>query len=204
MRSTSIKYCVCLNMIVASLAVSGCGPKSYNKRYYVLDVKHKAETAKTDNEIVLDVRRFTTDSAFDSKGLVYRKGEFEYEVDFYNEFLIAPATMVTEKARTWLSQSGLFARVLDKGSYIESTHTLEGNITTLYGDFRNSSSPLAVMELRVFLIENRAPKESIILGKTYGSSFGLKSQDAEGLIEAFDSCLGQILTDLENDLIELF
>jgi cholesterol transport system auxiliary component len=202
MRSSSIKKYVCLNIIVASLVVSGCGPKPYNKRYYVLDVEHKAETAKTDNKIILGVRRFTVDSAFDSKGLVYRKGEFEYEADFYNEFLIAPATMVTEKARTWLSQSGLFARVLDKGSYTEPTHTLEGNITALYGDFRNSSSPLAVMELRVFLIENKAQKESTILGKTYGASVGLKSQDAEGLIEAFDGCLGQILTELEKNLIE--
>ncbi len=202
MRSLSIKKYVCLNIIIASLVVSGCGPKPYNKQYYVLNVGHEAETAKADNKIVLDVRRFTIDSAFESKGMVYRKGEFEYEVDFYNEFLIAPAIMITEKARTWLSQSGLFERVLDKGSYTEPTHTLEGNITALYGDFRESSSPLAVMEMRVFLIEHKARKESVILGKTYGASVNLKSQDAEGLIEAFNGCLGQILTELEKNLIE--
>ena len=182
------------------MVLSGCGPKPYNKRYYVLDVKRKAEAARSSNEVILDVHRFTIDSAFDSKGLVYRKGEFEYESDFYNEFLISPSAMVTEKTRTWLSQSGLFARVLDKGSYVGSTHTLEGNITALYGDLRSKSSPRAVMELRVFLIEDKAPKESIILGKTYSTSSGLESEGAEGLVEAFDRCLEKILTDLEKDL----
>lgn len=200
MRCKLIESCLCLSVIVASLLLSGCGPKGYNKRYYVLDVKRKAEPAKSSNEVILDVHRFTIDSAFDSKGLVYRKSEFEYESDFYNEFLISPSAMVTEKTRTWLSQSGLYARVLDKGSYVGSTHTLEGNITALYGDLRSKSSPRAVMELRVFLIAEKAPKESIILGKTYSTSSNLESEGTEGLVEAFDRCLEKILTDLEKDL----
>jgi cholesterol transport system auxiliary component len=192
-----------LNLIVASLTVSGCGgPKPYNKHYFVLNVHRKAETVKADNKLILEVRRFTIDSAFDSKGLVYRKGEFEYEADFYNEFLVSPAIMITEKARTWLSQSGLFARVLDKGSYIEPTHTLQGNITALYSDLRERSSPLAVVELRIFLIVDKSRKESIGLGKTYSASSAPKSEGAEGLVEAFDRCLEKILTDLETDLKE--
>ena len=55
----------------------------------------------------------------------------------------------------------------------------------------------------MFLIENGAQKESIILGKTYATSFGLRSQDAEGLIEAFNGSLGQILTKLKKYLIEM-
>ncbi|MHC4475240.1 MAG: ABC-type transport auxiliary lipoprotein family protein [Planctomycetota bacterium] len=201
MRGKLIKSCVYLNLIVASLVVSGCGgPKPYNKRYYVLDVERKAETVKTDDKYILDVRRFTIDSAFDSKGLVYRKGEFEYEADFYNEFLIAPADMVTEKTRTWLSQSGIFTRVLDKGSYLEPTHTLEGNITALYADSRETSSPLAIMEMRLFLLANKAPKESVVFGKAYSTSSGPTTEGPEGLVEAFDRCLEKILTDLEKDL----
>ena len=148
---------------------------------------------------MLEISRFTIDSAFESKGLVYRKGKFEYETDFYNEFLVSPATMVTEKTRTWLSLSGLFAWVLDKGSCIEPTHTLEGNITALYGDLREQKS---TMEIRIFLIANVARKESTILAKNYKASHGLNSKTIESLIEAFDSCLIQILTELEKDLRE--
>lgn len=200
MISKRNKLFLWLSATVIAVSGSGCGPKGYNKRYYVLDVKRKAGPVKTGKDVILEVRRFTIDSAFDSKGLVYRKADFEYESDFYNEFLISPADMVTEKTRTWLSQSGLFARVLDKGSAIEPTHTLEGNITALYGDFRDKSSPLAVMQLRIFLIENKASKESIMLGKTYDASSDTSSEGAEGLVEALDGCLGKILADLEKDL----
>ena len=182
----------------------GCGPQgaSYNKRYFILDTARADGPAGTNGKFILDVRRFTIDTAFESKGLVYRKGQLEHESDFYNEFLISPAVMITEKTRTWLSQSGLFTRVLDPGSRTEPTHTLEGNITALYGDFRAKSAPKAVMEIRVFLIAERAQEGSIVLGKTYRTSLGVKSQDAKGLVEAFSQCLEIILTSLEKDLAE--
>lgn len=198
MTSNSIKYGICLNLIIASLLLSGCGgPKPYNKKYYVLNVNRSAETKKTDNKFILDVRTFTIDSAFDSKGLVYRKDEFEYETDFYNEFLISPAIMITEKTRTWLSNSGIFHLVLDKGAYIDPTHTLQANITALYADRREQK---AVMEIRTFLISNADTADSVIMTETYKTSSALKSQVPGALLEAFDVCLNRILKDLENDL----
>ena len=202
MTTKITKLSLYLILTASSLMLSGCGQRSYAKRSYILDVAGAAETAATSSDGILDIRTFTIDSAFDSKGLVYRKSQFEYEVDFYNEFLISPAVMVTEKTRNWLSQSGLFATVLDAASYTKPTHTLRGNITALYGDVRDRSSPAAVMEIRVFLIANKAPKESIILCKTYRASSGLKTESAEGLVEAFDNCLETILTDLQHDLEE--
>jgi ABC-type uncharacterized transport system auxiliary subunit len=187
-----------LNLIIASSLFSGCdGPKPYNKKYYVLNVNRTPETSKPDNNFILDVRTFTIDSAFDSKGLVYRKAEFEYETDFYNEFLISPAIMITEKTRTWLSNSGIFHLVLDKGAYIEPTHTLQANITALYADRREQK---AVVEIRTFLVSNDAPDDSVIMTATYRASSALELQLPEALLEAFDACLTQILTDLENDL----
>jgi len=180
----------------------GCGLHSYTRRYYILDVAGPAETAATTSDGLLDVRTFTIDSAFDSKGLVYRKSQFRYESDFYNLFLVSPAMMITEKTRNWLSESGLFARVLEKGSYAKPTHTLEGNITALYGDVRDRSSPVAVMEMRVFLISKEAEAQSTILAITYKASSQLKTKNAEGLVAAFDNCLETILTTLQHDLEE--
>ena len=193
------RLCLYSSLVVSSLIILGCGQQSYNKRYYVLEAVREANHISTKRESILSVQRFTIDSAFESKGLVYRKSEFEYESDFYNEFLISPAVMITEKTRNWLAASGIFARVLDKGSYAEPTHTLKGNITALYGDLRNRK---AIIEMRIFLIASAAREESVILARTYTSSCGLHSETTEGLIEAFDSCLRQILIDLERDLGE--
>lgn len=201
MTNKIIKSYVCLNVVVSILILSGCGgQQQYNKRYYILDVVRPGPPLKSDNEIILDVRRFTIDAAFGAKGLVYRKGEFEYETDFYNGFLVSPAEMITEKTRNWLSHSGLFQRVLSRGSSFDSTHTLEGNITALYGDLSDKSSPAAVMEISFFLIANKEPGEKVILKNTYYFSSELNSQKTEALVRSLDRCLIEILTNLEKDL----
>ncbi|MHC4207131.1 MAG: hypothetical protein ACYSTT_20955, partial [Planctomycetota bacterium] len=149
------------------------------------------------------VRRFTIASAFNSKSLIYRVGEFEYESDFYNEFLVSPTAMITEKVRNWLTESGVALRVLDPGSNIDPTHIIEGNVIALYADFRSKSAPKAIMEIRIFLLETKNETESgIVFGKTYTSSVGLESQSPDDLISAFDRCLVEILTNLEKDLAQ--
>jgi ABC-type uncharacterized transport system auxiliary subunit len=200
MRNRPIESYICLGVLAASLTVVGCGPKPYNKRHYYLAVDRPYETARADNELVLEVRTFTIDSAFDSKGLVYRKDEFEYESDFYNEFLVWPAMMITEKTRTWLLQTGLFARVLDGASHLQPTHTMEANITALYGDFREGVAPAAAMEISFFLIENDPTEESLIWAKAYKGSCEMSTRTPKALVEAFDRCLANTLLELEKDL----
>lgn len=178
----------------------GCGQRSYSKRLYILDTDRQPEPGQAENHATLDVHSFTIDSAFAGKGFVYRRSEHQYESDFYNQFLISPATMVSEKTRHWLCRSGIFERILMPGSRLESTHTLEANITTLYADVRDKSSPRAVMELRAFLIDNDKTPESVVLGETYRASCPLRSDTPDAFVEALDKCLAEILTYLEKDL----
>lgn len=196
--------CFCVSMFVWPVMFSGCGSRqAYNKKYYVLDATRQAQPTRTETDIILEVRRFTIDSAFAGKGLVYRTGQFEYESDFYSEFLVSPSAMVTEKTRNWLSGSRIFKRVLDIASQIDPTHTIEGNITALYGDLRDKSSPQATMEMRVFLLKAEAGEEPVhVFGQTYKSSVDIESEGPEGLVEALDRCLANILSDLERDLTQ--
>ncbi|MHC4913590.1 MAG: ABC-type transport auxiliary lipoprotein family protein [Planctomycetota bacterium] len=188
------------NLIVLTIVFAGCGPSPYSRHYYILDATRQAAPSETHSDVILEVQRFTTDSVFTSKQLVYRKTEFEYESDFYDEFLISPGLMVTEKTRNWLSQSGLFARVLDPGSYAKPTHTLHANITALYIDTRNRKSPAAVMQMRVFLTRQEPADKLVILAETYNASVDVKSKTAEDFVQGFNQCLEQVLTDLEKDL----
>lgn len=199
-----IFLCFCVSLFVWPVMLSGCGSQqAYDKKYYVLSATRQAQPAGTETDIILEVRRFTIDSAFAGKGLVYRTGQFEYESDFYSEFLVSPSAMVTEKTRNWLAGSGLFKRVLDTASQIEPTHTIEGNITSLYGDLTDKSSPRGIMEMRVFLLEAQAGGEPIpVFGQIYTSSVSIESEDPEGLVEALDRCLTNILSALEKDLTQ--
>lgn len=194
--------CLYVNLFVWLLILTGCNVRqAHDKKYYVLSAVRQAESTGAETGSILDVRRLTIDSAFGGKRLVYRIGDFEYESDFYNEFLVSPSAMITEKMRNWLSASGLFERVLDMGSVIDPTHIIEGNITALYGDFRNKSAPAATMEIRVFLLKAQPSGESVpVFGKTYESTLAVESAGPEGLIKALDRCLEEILSILEKDL----
>ncbi|MBW7989808.1 MAG: hypothetical protein FVQ84_07320 [Planctomycetes bacterium] len=196
--------CFCVSIYVWLVMLSGCGSRqAYNKKYYVLSTRRETKSIQDEKDSILEVRHFTIDSAFSGKGLVYRIGEFEYESDFYNELLVSPSAMITEKARAWLSESGLCKRVLDPGSQIDPTHIIEGNITAFYGDFSDKLSPAAVMEIRVFLLEMKTGKEPVIVfGKTYNISVAIESKSPGILVSALDRCLIKTLTNLEKDLAE--
>lgn len=191
-----------LIVLVWLVTLSGCRrTETYSKNYYILNASRQKESAGTRTDSILGVSRFTIDSAFSGSGLVYRVGESEYESDFYHEFLASPSAMVTDAVRNWLSTSRLFMRVLDSGSQVDPTHIIEGNITALYGDFRDTSSPKATIEVRLFLLKTETGDEPLpVFGKTYKASINIVSEDPEGLVEAYGRCLEKILSTLESDL----
>ena len=125
------------------IILAGCGQESYDKQHYILDTQRASSVVASNSANIIEIRRFTSNSAFSAKNLIYRVGEFEYESDFYNEFLVSPTAMITEKVRNWLAGSGVARRVLDPGSNVDPTHIIEGNIIAFYGDFRAKSAPIA-------------------------------------------------------------
>jgi len=188
------------NLMLVSILLSGCGmgKKSFNQRTFVLEANRSQPPQKNSKEITLSVESFTTDTAYSTKNLIYRKGQLEYETDFYNRLLIRPDDMITEKTRAWLSESGLFKLVLEPGTYTKATHILEGNIIAMYGDFREESSPKARMKIRFFLV--KMSDISVVFTNTYEATSEFKDRTAESLIEAFGVCLTNILSDLEKTL----
>jgi hypothetical protein len=151
---------------------------------------------------VLDVHRLTIDRTYDSKGLVYRKGVNEYDVDYYNGFLVPPAEMITGRTRTWLSKADLFSRVLTPASQAKPTHALEGHILKLFGDFREGRQVAAVLEIKFFLIDDQDRTGRVLLNTTYSETEPLEIRDAASLVHAMDLCLQRILEALEGDVAE--
>jgi cholesterol transport system auxiliary component len=192
----------CIGLAPVTLVFSGCGSNTtYEKTQYILDPVRTADPAAVPNTAVLEVRRFTMDSAFQGKSLVYRTSDQAYETDFYHEFLAPPASMIREATRNWLAQSNLFARVADTGGYVEPTYALEANITTLYGDTRDQDAPKAVVELRAFLLKVEGSGDPVILqGQVYSVTREAPAADPDGLVAGFNACLQVILGDLEKDV----
>ncbi len=205
MTRTWTRSALYLVAAVCSLAPAGCsGPTSASRRFFMLEAPRQAAPVAREGKAILAVPRFTIDAAYAGRGLVYRLDEHRYESDSYNEFLIAPAVMVTEKTRDWLAGSGLFAQVLSSGSGAEPTHRIEANITALYGDFRDKAAPKAVVEMRFFLLRTESGIDpEIVFAKSYRAASDARTADPEGLIAGFDHCLQTILAELERDLADV-
>ncbi len=158
-------------VLLLALLGSGCLSRpAYTKHQFVLEAARPAQPPGRSREIVLAVRSFMADPVYNSRGLVYRKGESEYESDFYHEFLIAPQELLSSQTRNWLAQSGLFKTVLEPGSLLQATHVLEGNVLALYGDLRGQHPPEAMLQIRFFLIATQGSRFHIVFTRDYRAS----------------------------------
>jgi len=190
--------------VASVFALSGCGGEtSYEKEYFVLEAARPGGPIEQPSETAtLEVSRFSVDAAFATKDFIYRMGEFAYEADYYRQFLIPPGVMITEKTRDWLADAGLFQRVLPVGSRVSADYTLEGTVTMLYGDFRDETSPTAVMEIRFFLLTRANGSDRVVFTETYRASTLVPTKTPTAFVAALNASLVEILGRLEADLRE--
>ena len=133
-------------------------------------------------------RRFGRRMSLDLIYHNYRQDEALYDTDYYSEFLVAPARLITDRMRNWIAEAELCARVLDSGSLVEPTHSLEGHITRLYGDYRDKDARKAIMEIRLYLISHKDLGQAILLGKTYAQTEPVNDPDGETLVNVASGC----------------
>jgi len=170
------------------------------KRFFVLSASRSEKLSLSKLNAVLKIQRFRVSPQFEGKGFVYREGNFNYESDFYNEFFISPGLMIAQEAGKWLSGSGLFKYVMTSSSSVEPTLELEGVISALYGDYRDTKVPKAVLEMQFFLVQNVSSRPVVVFEKTYRQETALKEKSPAALAEGWSRSLEHILSQFEADL----
>jgi len=184
-------------------SIAGCAKQQYGKQRYWLDIERSKSGSNINTNAILGVEPFSIDSAFRTRGIVYKKTAHEYQGDFYQEYLIPPAQMMTEQTCRWLRDSGLFARVLDPGSIMQSTHVLEGHIGKVYVDASQGNQYVAKLEISFYLLKKEKRDEKILFGKTYTSSKPMESSKTEDYFKALEAALTEVLQQYENDVVAL-
>lgn len=173
------------------------------KRFFVLSASRSEKLSSLKLNAILKIQRFRVSPQFEGKGFVYRKGNFNYESDFYNEFFISPGLMIAQEAGKWLSGSGLFKYVMTSSSPVEPTVKLEGVISALYGDYRDTKVPKAVLEMQFFLVRNVSSRPVIIFGKTYHEETLIEGISPDTLMAGWNLALEHILAKFETNLKDL-
>ncbi|MGB2688080.1 MAG: hypothetical protein WBC36_03775 [Desulfobacterales bacterium] len=173
------------------------------KHFFVLSASRSEGLSVSKSDAVLRIRRFRVSPRFEGKGFVYREGNLNYASDFYNEFFISPASMIAEEVHKWLKRSGLFQYVMNSSSPVEPALELEGAISALYGDYRDTKVPKAVLEMQFFLVRNVSSQPVIVFGKTYHEEIFIKGNSPDALVTGWNLALEHILNKFETNLKDL-
>ena len=189
--------------VLLFLTLTGCATldKNYPERnYYILNVSNEAQNSPPVSGTILEVRRFEISPSFSGREFVHRIGDMSYESDFYNQFFRPPSSLTTDEVRKWFSESGLFKNVVDPSNNVEPNYVLEGNVSELYGDFRATNEPKAVLRIQFFLTEETSANPKIVFQNNYRREVVLSSNSAQDLVKGWNEALEQILTALSSDL----
>ena len=197
MKLTLTWISLCAGLLFSCL---GCN-QADNQRYFLLEVQRDGNPQTLSKDVILTVRPFSLSPGYHPKELTYRTGDFQYESDYYNRFITDVGRQIAEQTSQWLADSGLFAHVVPPGSTMSATHLLEGNITRLYGDFRDKTNAQAVMSVTFYYLDITDRKPKILYSETLEVTTAVSENKVETLIEAHNAGLSQILTQLEKKLI---
>jgi cholesterol transport system auxiliary component len=143
---------------------------------------------------VLGIRDLEIAAPFQGRAFVYRTGEFSYDRDPYAEFMVAPADCLISPICDWMRDAGVFSAVAERGGALKPDTLVEIHVEQLYGDFRKSDNPAAVLAMRFefFDVSNGVPGRPI-LQREYSRNIPLKARTPDALMEGWNEGLTQIL-----------
>lgn len=171
-----------------------------SKKYYLITVDNSKFGNLKKKFPYVKVNKFKISSIYDSKNFIYKYSEVGYEADFYNEFLVFPVTNISEVFTRWVDQVdlGLLSPSVFEN---EKLYILSGNIISLYGDFRDSKTPLAIIEIDVYI--QRALDMGIVYRRKFEQKIKIPKPEPEELVKGWNLGLQNILIDLEQELAKL-
>jgi ABC-type uncharacterized transport system auxiliary subunit len=190
-----------LAILAAVPALCGCLSKPpLHKQTFTFGAPPTANGSAGAGDRVLGIRHLRIAPPFDGRSLVYRTGEFSYVRDPYAEFLDTPEEEMMAPVRGWLSRAGGFSDVVDAGSALKPNTVVEISVTELYGDFRRSGHPCAIVTMHLVFFEarNGVPTKPI-LQQEYSRSIPVTAPSAAALMEGWNQAFGGIFAEVASD-----
>jgi len=145
------------------------------------------------------VNRFSISPEFETNSFVYRLSPTRFATDFYNNFMVSPARMITEVIQEDLWASPLFSQV-PTHSMADIRFQLWGKVTSFYGDTLDPKHPKAVVTIRLILEKNTNGSFTPVVNKTYEAQIKLDAPDPGLLTDGLGKGVLQILDAFYTDI----
>ncbi|MCA1786418.1 MAG: ABC transporter [Desulfotignum sp.] len=140
------------------------------------------------------VRQFDISPEFETNFFMYQVSQDRFTGDYYNKFMVSPARMITDAVKEALYNSAFF-RPVPASEPSDIFFRLSGKIIQLYGDHTNPAHPRAVMTLRLILEEQTDKGFIPVINQVYAAFEPTSQNRPAALVQAWNRCLENILTD---------
>lgn len=134
------------------------------------------------------------------KTFVYRMGELRFETDFYVEFLVPPASMLTELTARALMSAKSFARIAGPGASADAEWVLDGFADALYADTRDSSKPAAELSITYYLTPAGGIEQTPVWTHEYRKRVPMRDGSPVAYADALNGAFSEIVAELAHDL----
>jgi hypothetical protein len=192
--------------LTANAFSSGCVrlQKSYpDFKVYSLDPSGQSHTGYAGTPISVALGEFSVVPQFADRYLTYRADEVNYESDFYNQMMTAPAAIIQNQTEAWLKASPVLKFVLPSDAVYNTSYQISGKVFEFYGDYRQSDQPKAVLQMELTVRDLKGDDTSILLQKVYSEAISIQKTSPKLLVEGWNQALGKILGQFEEDLKKL-
>jgi cholesterol transport system auxiliary component len=171
------------------------------KRTYLFDPT-APPAASAPKPYTLRVAALRVAAPYAARQLVYRYDELKYEADFYSEFFVAPAAMLSEAIARTLAAANVFKRVIPPGASPEDgVFLLDGFVNELYGDAREPKAPAAVLSVTFYLsVLNPLSEPSVIWSREYRQRVPVAASNPDEVVRAWNTALTALVGELSRDL----
>jgi len=187
---------------VAVVLLAGCSAitrPSPVRQTFLLDPPAPAPVAHSQPG-VLRVGTINVAAPFRGKTFVYRTSELRFDTDYYVEFLVPPATMLTEQTARALDHAKPFARVAGQGAAADAEWVLDGFASAIYADTREPARPAAELDITYYLTPTAESQETPVWTREYRQHVAMRDASPAAYAGALNKAFGEILADLARDL----
>jgi len=139
---------------------------------------------------------------FRGKTFVYRVSDLRFDTDYYVEFLVPPATMLTEQTTRALDHAKPFARIAGPGAgaATDADWVLDGFASALYADTREAARPAAELDITYYLTPTAGSQETPVWTREYRQHVPMRDATPVAYAEALNKAFGEIVSELARDL----
>jgi cholesterol transport system auxiliary component len=134
------------------------------------------------------------------KAFVYRLGELRFETDFYVEFLVPPAAMLTEQTARALTAAKPFARIAGPGTSADADWVLDGFADALFADTRDSGKPAAELSITYYQSPAGGIEQTPVWTHEYRKRVPMRDGSPVAYADALNGAFGEIVAELAVDL----